>query len=98
MTMRKLIHLIIYRGLSVSLSKNAQQIDKQVDEIEVECQGSKQGNFLCPLTSIRSLQKHLFDLLRVVCCQSDKDQHAYIAKNKIKHRALDEDIDDSGYN
>ena len=81
--MRKPLHLIIYvrarqrytlsTKALISLSENAQQIEEEVDKVKVERQCTKQCHFLSALASIWCLQKHLFDLLRIVCRQSYKD-------------------------
>ena len=88
------LHLIILIKELLSAAKNAQQIEEEVDEVEIERKCTKQCILLHRLSRIGCLETHLLDLLRVVGGESDKDQHTDIAGNDADAR--DEDGHDAG--
>ena len=68
----------------LAIAQNAQQIDKEVDEVEIERQGTEKGQLLHGLASVRSLQAHLLDFLRVPGGEAYEDEHTGIADNHVQ--------------
>ena len=58
-------------------------LNKQVDEIKVQCQGTHDGLFIRHFTAVR-FKIHLADFLRVVGCQANKDQNANNRNRKVQ--------------
>ena len=83
-------------SLSVS-SEEAQQVEEQVDEVEVEAQCAHQRNLLSCLTHVFLHQQHLLDLLRIIGRQSYEHQYADARDNQVHRRVVEEDVDDTGY-
>ena len=80
-------------GLISAVSEDSKQIEEEVDEVQIEAQGSYQCYLLCRLVSLFGVREHFFDLLCVVGCQSNEDQNASVAHNHGEHAAADENVD-----
>ena len=61
-------------SLSVSLiSKEAEQIEEEVDEVKVEAEGADSGEMTCVLS--RGVLSHLLDFLSIPCGKTDKNEY-----------------------
>lgn len=82
--------------LLVSISKDSQQIQEHVDEIQIEGKASHQSHFLGLFIDVCAVfAHHLLDFLSIVSCQSYKDQHTYIVDDPAQSVAYQEYIDHS---
>ncbi len=57
------------------VSHDPEQVDKQVDEVEIQAQGSHQGHLLGCLTRVFRHGEHLLDLLGVPSGETYEDEH-----------------------
>lgn len=80
----------------VASSEDAEQIEEEVDEVEIERERSEKRKLLHAFARIRSHTAHLLNLLRVVSGQTYEDQHAYVADDEVKTRASYEDVHHRG--
>lgn len=81
----------------LSLSEDAEEVDKQVDEVKVEGESTQEGYFLSSFSCIGSLHKHLFDLLGVISGETYEDKYTDIANHQVETSALDEEhVDQCG--
>ena len=71
-------------------------MDEQVDEDEVEAQGSHQRYLLCGLTCIFCHGKHLLNLLCIPSGESYEDQNTEVVQDHAETTALQEDVHDGG--
>ena len=77
----------------VASSEDAEQIEEQVDEVEIQGQCTEQGELLGSFTYVVLCLEHLLDLLAVPGCQTRKDCHTHITQDVIKSRTLQEQVD-----
>ena len=75
-------------AVQVQKTKN---VEEEIDEIEIERKGGDDGE---PCV-IDSHIVDLFDLLRVVCCEADKNEYTEDAEDEIQPRWFEEDVDDA---
>ena len=78
--------------LVLIVSEDAEQIEEEVDEVEIERERTEKRKLLHAFARIRSHTAHLLNLLRVVSGQTYEDQHAYVADDEVKTRASYEDV------
>ena len=66
-----------------AVSKDTKQIQEQVDEVEIEAQGTHR----CDLAQHRrvGLGAHALDGLRVPCGEAHKDEHTSTTDEQFKH-------------
>ena len=81
------------RGL-ISSSKQSQEIKEEVDEVEIEREGSEHSNLVCGFVFFCTI-KHGLNLLAIVGCESDEDDDTDYGDDEIHHRIADEDIDNA---
>lgn len=79
-------------------SENTQQVEKEVDEVEIQCQGSDESQLLSTLAHIVLSLEHHLDLLAVPGCQTHEDGYTRIAQDVFKSGTLQEHIDYGGDN
>ena len=60
-------------------SENTQQVEEEVDEVEIQCQGSDESQLLSTLAHIVLSLEHHLDLLAVPGCQTYEDGYTRIA-------------------
>lgn len=79
------------RNQSVAAAKDAQQVQEQVDEVEIERQGTHRGD----LAEHRGvgLGTHALDSLGIPCGKSHKDEYTSHTDAPCHHGALQEDVD-----
>ena len=82
----------------IATTKDAQQVDEEIDEVKIERQCAQKRILLHHLSCIGSLNAHFFNLLRIVGCQSNEDEDTHVTDDDIQTRALHEDIHDGGNN
>ena len=82
--------------LVVALAEDAEQIEEEVDEVEVELQGTEQGNLLRTLAHVGLHGQSLLDALAVPGGETHEEQHADVAQYQVKARAAQEHVDHRG--
>ena len=74
------------------VAEDAEQIEEEVDEVEIQRQGSEEGKLLSALAHVILSLEHLFNLLAIPGSQTDEDSHTDIAQDVIETRALQEHV------
>ena len=87
----ELLPAVYYVRWLLAVAEEAEQVEEQVDEIEVERQRADGGELAC----LRAVGHgcHLLDFLCVPCGEADEYHHACEADNPLHRRAFHEDVD-----
>ena len=87
---------VYYVRWLLAVAEEAEQVEEQVDEIEVERQRAYGGE----LAGLRAVGHggHLLDFLRVPCGEADEYHHACEADNPLHRRAFHENVDNGADN
>ena len=80
---------------SVSVAEETQEIEEEVDEIEIEAEGSQSGKAAVGHSRVGFC--HLLDLLGVPGCDADEDKHSETAHDPVECGVCPEDIDHTEY-
>ena len=64
------------RFLIPASAEEAEQIEEEVDEVEIEGQGTDDGKFLRFIVHIVGCKHHLFDFLRIIGSEPEKRDDA----------------------
>ena len=79
-------------------SEDTQQVEEEVDEVEIQSQGSDESQLLSALAHIVLCLEHHLDLLAVPGCQTYEDGYTRIAQDVFKSGTLQEHINYGGNN
>ena len=73
-------------------SEDAKQIEEQVDEVEVQCQGTDEGQLLSAFAHVILCLEHVLNLLAIPCCETGEDSNTHVAQDVVKSRTLQEHV------
>lgn len=79
-------------------SEEAEQIEEEIDEVEVKREGTVERELLGAFVHFALGIEHLLDFLRVVGGKGGENHNADSADDKVEHRIVEEDVDDSSDN
>src|SRR5438046_7169101 len=88
----KIRHYIYEHEYLVSAPRQAEEHQEQVDEVEIERQRTDDG--VAGELTIRKLERHLPQALRVVCGQSCEHDHADHRDQELQRVVVPEEADD----
>lgn len=82
------------KSISTS-SEETEQIEEEVDEIKVKRERTVERKLLSVLVHFALRIEHLLDFLRVVSGKGRENHNSNSANDKVEHRIMKEDINDS---
>ena len=82
--------------LVVVSSEDAQQIEEQVYEIEIQREGTHERELLCLFAAVGTHGKHVLDLLCVVGGQTDEHSNTDVTDDEVHAAASYEEVNDRG--
>lgn len=96
-------NIVCLKDMSLYLfpvSKDTQEIEEEVDEVEVYCQAAHKCHLLCLFCAVNICRfcQHDSDALNIVGSKSDKYHDTEIVENHCKSAARDKDVHHCGYN
>ena len=86
-------HLIL-----LPTAEDAEEVDEEIDEVEIERESSEESKLLSALAGIRSLEEHLLDFLGIISGKSYENEHTNVTKDIGKAFTLDEHVNKCGNN
>ena len=84
--------LVFVEILFLVASEDAKQIEEQVDEVEVQCQGTDECQLLSAFAHVVLCLEHVLNLLTVPSCETGEDSYTHITQDVIKSRTLQEHV------
>lgn len=77
--------------------EESQELQKEIDEVEIESECSHDCLFLIFICSLISNDIHSFDLLCIIGCECDKDNNTNNGDDEVCESILEEEVDESCY-